>query len=102
MRHRSRVVRAEPGRTLVLPGGVPLGRVPSPFDSTWAFALRAGPDGTTRLVVRERYAYLRRWAALVVEPAEAVGFLMTRRMLHGIRDRGEHRPARPAVRHAGH
>src|SRR6266540_2562897 len=56
------------GRALVLRGGVPMGAVPSPYDTTWAFVLGEQPDGTTRLLVRERYAYTQRWAPLLVEP----------------------------------
>jgi hypothetical protein len=41
------------------------------YDSVWAFALRDEPDGTTRLLVRERYAYTRPWARLLIEPTEA-------------------------------
>ncbi len=79
----------EPGRTLVLRGGVPMGNTASPFDNTWAFVLRERLDGTTRLLVRERYAYLRPWAPLVVEPTEILAFVMSERMLRGIRDRAE-------------
>ena len=79
----------EPGRALVLRGGVPIGRTPSPYDFTWAFVLRDQADGTTRLVVRERYGYSRRWARLLVEPAELVSFLMSQRMLRGIKERAE-------------
>jgi hypothetical protein len=78
------------GRSLVVRGGVPMGNIPAPYDFTWAFVLRELPDATTRLVVRERYAYSRRWAPLVVVPASAVSFVMSRKMLHGIRDRAEH------------
>jgi hypothetical protein len=48
-----------------------------------------GPGGTTRLVVRERYQYARRWAALIVEPTQVVSFLMSQRMLRGIKERAE-------------
>jgi hypothetical protein len=78
----------EPGRALVLRGGVPIGRTPPPYDFTWAFVLRDQADGT-RLVVRERYGYSRRWARLLVEPAELVSFLMSQRMLRGIKERAE-------------
>ena len=44
---------------------------------------------TTRLVVRERYAYTRWWARFVVEPVTVVSFVMSHRMLRGIRDRAE-------------
>jgi hypothetical protein len=83
------VASVEAGRSLVLRGGIPMGNVAPPYDFTWAFALRDEPDETTRLLVRERYAYTRPWARLVVEPAEAVSFVMTQKMLRGIRDRAE-------------
>ena len=83
------VAVVEQGRALVLRGGVPMGAVPPPYDFTWAFVLREQPDGTTRLLVRERYAYTGRWAPLLVEPVAVVAFVMTQRMLRGIRDRAE-------------
>jgi hypothetical protein len=85
-----KVAALEAGRSLVVRGGVPMGNISAPYDFTWAFVLRELPDATTRLVVRERYAYSRRWAPLLVEPAAAVSFVMTRKMLRGIRDRAEH------------
>jgi hypothetical protein len=81
-------VVVEPGRALVLRGGMPMERTP-PFDFTWAFVLHGQPDGTTRLVVRERYGYTRRWARWLVEPVEVVSFMMSRRMLRGIKARAE-------------
>lgn len=83
------IAQIGPGRSLVLRGGIPLGRTAAPFDSTWSFVLREEPDGTTRLISRERYEYPRWWAPLVVEPASAVSFVMSRRMLHGIAERAE-------------
>jgi hypothetical protein len=83
------VALVEPGRAMVLRGSVPMGSVPAPYDFTWAFVVRDAPGGTTRLVVRERYGYLRRWAALIVEPVTLVSFVMTRQMLRGIRERAE-------------
>ena len=53
------VFAAEPGRALVLRGGVPIGGAAPPYDFTWAFVLAGKPDGTSRLLVRERYAYTR-------------------------------------------
>ena len=41
----------DPGRALVLQGGMPPGRTPL-LDFTWAFSLREEQDGTTRLLVR--------------------------------------------------
>jgi hypothetical protein len=83
-----RVALVDRGRALVLRGTVPLGRTP-PFDFTWAFVLSEQPDGTTRLLSRERYTYTRWWAALVIEPTQLLSFVMSRKMLHGIRDRAE-------------
>ena len=83
------VVALEPGRSLVLRGGVPMGTTPPPYDFTWAWVLRDEPDGTARLLVRERYAYTRPWARFLVEPVEAVSFVMSQKMLRGIRDRAE-------------
>jgi hypothetical protein len=82
------------GRALVLRGGVPMGTLPPPYDCTWAFALREQPDATTRLLVRERYVYTQQWAAFLVEAVAVVAFVMTQRMLRGIRDRVE-RGGRP-------
>jgi hypothetical protein len=79
----------EPGRALVLRGAVPVGRTPEPYDFTWAFALRGEPGGPTRLVVRERYAYARWWTPLLVEPVELISFVMSRRMMRGIKRRAE-------------
>lgn len=84
------VAYLERGRSLVLRGGIPMGNTAPPYDFTWAFVLEDGPAGTTRLLVRERYAYTRPWARLLVEPVEAVSFVMSRKMLGGIRDRAEH------------
>ena len=83
------VTLVEPGRTLVLRGAVPMGSAPPPYDFTWAFVLRSGPDGATRLVVRERYHYLRWWSAFLVEPVQVVSFIMSHKMLRGIRERAE-------------
>lgn len=83
------VALVEPQCALVLRGGIPMGSMPAPYDFTWAFVLGAGPGGSTRLVVRERYGYLRRWAPLVVEPAELISFVMSQRMLRSIRSRAE-------------
>ena len=59
--------------------------------------LRDDSDGGTRLIVRERFGYTKRWAALVVEPTELVSFLMSQRMLRGIRHRSE-RPTDPQLK----
>jgi hypothetical protein len=46
------VAAVQPGRALVLRGGIPMGNVPPPYDFTWAFVLLDGPGGAARLVVR--------------------------------------------------
>jgi hypothetical protein len=76
----------EPGRALVLRGGIP---GTPPFDFAWAFVVRGRADGSTRLVVRERYRYVRWWAPLLVEPVEFISLVMSRRMLRGIKQRAE-------------
>lgn len=83
----------EPRRALVLRGGVQMGKTPAPYEFTWAFVLRDQANGTTRLVVRERYRYARRWATLIVEPTQLISLVMSWRMLRGIKERAE----RPAV-----
>jgi hypothetical protein len=83
------VAIVQPGRALVLRGGIPIGAMPPPYTFSWAFVLQDAPHAQTRLVVRERYGYLRRWAVLLVEPVEVVSFVMSRRMLHGIKQRAE-------------
>ena len=84
------VALLERGRSLVLRGGVPMGNASSPYDFTWAFVLRDELSGATRLLVRERYAYTRPWARLLVEPVEVVSFVMSQKMLRGIRHRAEY------------
>ncbi len=84
------VAQVDPGRALVVRGGVPMGASPPPYDFSWAFVIiPESVPGTTRLVVRERYGYTRRWSGAVVEPVEFVSFVMSRRMLQGIRKRVE-------------
>jgi hypothetical protein len=83
------VALLERGRSLVLRGAVPMQNTAPPYDFTWAFVLRDEPGGTTRLIVRERYGYTRPWARLLVEPVQAVSFVMSQKMLRGIRDRAE-------------
>jgi hypothetical protein len=89
------VALLERGRSLVLRGGFPMENIAPPYDATWAFVLRAEPEGTTRLLVRERYAYKRPWARLIVEPTEALSFVMSQKMLRGIKARAERAAAPP-------
>lgn len=86
-----RVVALEEGHHFVLRGAVAADatNAPAPYDFTWAFVLTDDAPGTTRLIVRERYAYLAGWARFLAEPVEMVSFLMSQRMLRGIRERAE-------------
>jgi hypothetical protein len=86
-----RVVELEPGHAMVIRGGVPMGPIAPPYDFTWAFVIERQQDGSTRLLVRERYEYTKRWSALVVEPVQLVSFVMSERMLRGIRLRAQRR-----------
>jgi hypothetical protein len=79
----------QPGRALVLRGAVPAGRMPAPYDFTWAFVLYGKPGGPTRLIVRERYGYASWWTPLLVEPVALISFVMSRRMMRGIKHRAE-------------
>ena len=65
------------------------GEYPAALRLHLVFHPSGSPDRTTRLLVRERYAYTRRWARLLVEPVEAISFVMSQKMLRGIRDRAE-------------
>jgi hypothetical protein len=83
------VAVTDAGHALVLRGGVPMGSTPPPYDFTWAFVLDEQSVGMTRLLVRERYRYTRWWAPLLVEPAAMISFVMSQKMLRGIRGRAE-------------
>lgn len=90
-----RVARVDPDAALVLHGAAPDGEelvVVPPYDFSWAFVLRPGPRGTTRLLVRERYAYREPMAAPLAEGSQVASFIMTERMLRGIKERAERRP----------
>ncbi len=84
-----RVAEVQPSRAFVLSGEVPMGEAAPPYDFSWSFVLD-GQESTTRLIVRERYAYTRAWAPLLVEPVAIISFLMSQKMLRSIRDRAEH------------
>ncbi|MFJ2508543.1 SRPBCC family protein [Arthrobacter citreus] len=90
------VAALDDGRALVLSvgvNGIDGTIAEAPFQFTWAFVLLPQPDGSTRLVVRERYVYLTGWTGALVEPMEMVSWVMTERMLRGIRDRAERGPS---------
>jgi hypothetical protein len=74
----------EPCRALVLDM-----RNLSDFDWVWQFGLYPVDETRTRLVSRSRVRTQRIWARLFTYAIEPAGFLMTRRMLLGIKDRAE-------------
>jgi hypothetical protein len=59
------------------------------WEFVWIFALLDRGDGTTRLLVRERMAVGSTLTRLLMTPLGPVSFLMTRRMMLGIKDRCE-------------
>jgi hypothetical protein len=82
------VAAIEPCRALVLDmrnvGG---------FDWVWQFGLHRVDATRTRLVSRSRVRTHSVWARLVTYAIEPAGFLMTRRMLLGLKQRAEALPA---------
>jgi hypothetical protein len=88
------VARVEPPVALVLraadiaSGTLASIDAPPHWDFSWAFVLADAPGGC-RLLARERYDYRGRGAAAAVNLTVAVSFLMTQRMLRGIKARAE-------------
>jgi hypothetical protein len=78
------VAAVEPNRALVLDmrklGG---------FDWVWQFGLYTLDENRTQLVSRSRVRTRGAWARLVTYAIEPAGFLMTRRMLLGLKQRAE-------------
>ena len=78
------VAAIEPNRALVLDmrnlGG---------FDWVWQFGLYPVDENQTRLVTRSRVRTRSAWARLGTFAIEPAGFLMTRRMLLGLKQRAE-------------
>ena len=60
------------------------------FEFQWTFALRPHPAGGTRLLVRERVGFGRPLIRWLMAPVGIVSFVMTRKMLLGIKERAEH------------
>ena len=59
------------------------------WEFLWTFAVLPVDDGNTRLLVRERVAFGRALTRWLMSPVGLVSFVMTRRMLIGIRQRAE-------------
>lgn len=60
-----------------------------PMRFSWGFLVDGRPDGTTRLLTRERYSVDHPAAAVAVRALVAGSTIMGRRMLLGLRDRAE-------------
>ncbi|MDR1442518.1 MAG: hypothetical protein LBJ02_09070 [Bifidobacteriaceae bacterium] len=78
-----RVHDIRPERALVLAGEyqVPL----QPWRKSWAFVLEPVEGGATRLLVRERSAWERRWVGAVTATTNWLWFFATRRMLKNLK-----------------
>jgi hypothetical protein len=59
------------------------------WEFLWTFVVREGADGTTRLLVRERLGFGNRLTRTLMAPVGVVSFVMTRKMLLGIKIRAE-------------
>ena len=64
---------------------------------TWAFVLKPVDEKTTRLLVRERVAFGKELARRVMGPVGLVSFVMTRKMMLGIKQRAEAAAARSGL-----
>lgn len=89
------VMRAVPGEVLVLKlADVSTGK-PAQRDERlrweflWTFAIKPQPGGTTRLLVRERVGFGSRLTRVLISPFGWVSFVMTRKMMRGIKQRAE-------------
>lgn len=90
-----RIMLADAPSALVLFGSpADVGSEESWGTSTWQFAIRPGPDGTTRLLTRGRSDYSSDWKARLAFgrfPIEVITFVMSRKMLLGIKQLAETR-----------
>jgi hypothetical protein len=59
------------------------------WEFLWTFATKDQGDGTTRLLVRERVGFGSTATRLLMSPLGLVSFVMTRKMMRGIRARAE-------------
>jgi hypothetical protein len=102
------VVRLDPHEALVLKTADPkVGRPAARdegigFEFQWTFVLRPAPLGGTRLLIRERTAYGRRSTRWLLAPVGVVSFVMTRKMLDGIKRRAESASGRGATTERPH
>ena len=64
------------------------------MEFTWAFVLHEGTDRSTRLLVRERVAFRNAVVRFLMAPIALVSFVMTQKMMRGIKERTETRAGR--------
>lgn len=89
------VMEVLPGEALVLQvGDVRAGRPIHRgerlrWEFSWSFVVRPAPGGRSRLLVRERAAFGSRITELAMSPLGFVSFVMTQKMLRGIKARAE-------------
>lgn len=70
--------------------GRPFRRDEPPYmEFSWAFVLESHGDGRTRLLVRERVAFGNRLAQVAGSPVGLISFVMTQKMMRGIKNRAE-------------
>ncbi|MDR1790237.1 MAG: hypothetical protein LBR20_00985 [Propionibacteriaceae bacterium] len=74
---------------LVLYGSGQDPEAPVDFDFTWQFILQRVDDASCRLIERERYGWATTKGALQVLPVNPFTFVMTHKMLKGIKERAE-------------
>jgi hypothetical protein len=79
------VAAIEPHRALVLD----MRNLGGGFDWVWQFGLYTVDENRTQLVTRSRVRTRSAWARLATYAIEPAGFLMTRRMLLGLKQRAE-------------
>ncbi len=89
------VLEVLPGEALVMKvgdvkAGRPVGRDEQlKWEFLWTFVVRPLPGGRSRLLVRERTAFGSRLTELAMSPIGLVSFVMTQKMLRGIKARAE-------------
>jgi hypothetical protein len=59
------------------------------MEFVWAFVLDEEPDGTTRLLIRERVAFRNEFLRFLLSPVGFVSFVMTQKTMRGIKRRAE-------------
>jgi hypothetical protein len=89
------VMEVRPGEALVLQvGDVRAGRPihrdeQLRWEFSWSFVVRPAPGGRSRLLVRERAGFGSRLTEVAMSPIGFVSFVMTQKMLRGIKARAE-------------